>query len=390
MKLQTLIILIVLLCFGSTYGQDVSYPALGKGIRVLAKDSSASVKINVRMQNLLEANYSNSDEEIDTRLLVRRWRLKFAGHALTPDLRYKLELGFSNRDQGNSKTGTFGNSGSNIILDAVIKYYLFEDFDIWFGQTKLPGNRERVISSADLQFVDRSQLNSRLNIDRDAGIQFRYKFGTDFVIKPVASISLGEGRNITVDNSGGFNYVFRTELLPFGDFDDYTSSDLKFSKDHKLAIGVTYSFNDATTRQGGQIGSFVYDTSGSLVMNDMTTFFADLHYKYKGISLMAEFADKKVAESLTNTTKQFLTGQSFNVQLGYLFQNYWEVAGRYTQIEPDTDFSDVPNLKEYTLGVSKYLKGHKLKVQSDISYFDSVLESINGNMRYRFQIELQL
>ncbi|MER3330202.1 MAG: porin, partial [Candidatus Kapaibacterium sp.] len=170
----------------------------------MAEDSSATMKLNVRMQNLFEAGHNDFSNETDTRLLVRRWRLKFGGYAISPDFRYKLELGFSNRDQGNSATGDFGNAGSNIILDAVVKYYLFEDFDIWFGQTKLPGNRERVISSGDLQFVDRSLLNSRLNIDRDAGIQLRYKFGSDFVIKPIFSLSLGEGRNITVDNAGGF------------------------------------------------------------------------------------------------------------------------------------------------------------------------------------------
>ena len=129
-------ILCLFLCGISTYAQSITYPSLGKGINIMAEDSSASMKINVRMQNLLESNHNDFSNETDTKLLVRRWRLKFGGYAISPDLRYKLELGFSNRDQGNSATGAFGNSGSNIILDAVVKYYLFEDFDIWFGQTK--------------------------------------------------------------------------------------------------------------------------------------------------------------------------------------------------------------------------------------------------------------
>ena len=51
-----------------------------------------------------------------------------------------------------------------------------ENFELWVGQTKLPGNRERVISSANLQQVDRSLLNSRFNIDRDFGFQLRHHF----------------------------------------------------------------------------------------------------------------------------------------------------------------------------------------------------------------------
>jgi len=383
-------ILCLFLCGISTYAQSVTYPSFGKGINIMAEDSSATMKLNVRMQNLFEAGHNDFSNETDTRLLVRRWRLKFGGYAISPDLRYKLELGFSNRDQGNSATGAFGNSGSNIILDAVVKYYLFEDFDIWFGQTKLPGNRERVISSGDLQFVDRSLLNSRLNIDRDAGIQLRYKFGSDFVVKPIFSLSLGEGRNITVDNAGGFAYTYRTEFLPFGDFDDYVSSAHKLYDDHKLAVGATYSFNDGTNRQGGQIGSFVYDTSGSLVENDMYSYFIDLHYKYKGVSIMTEIAKKQVDKIYTDLEKNFRTGESVNFQVGYLFDNYWELAGRYSYVRPDNSNSDVDEIGEYTIGISKYISSHKLKIQSDFSYFELFDDLDNDLFRYRFQIELQL
>lgn len=394
MKLQTLSILFALLCLSYTYGQDVTYPSFGKGIKVMANDSSASMKINVRIQNLMEFNYDEMSNETTNKFMVRRQRLKFSGFAIDKDLRYKLELGFSNRDQGNSRTAAFGSSGSNIILDAVIKYYLFDNFDVWVGQTKIPSNRERVISSGDLQFVDRSLLNSNFNIDRDAGVQLRYKFGSDVIFKPTFAFTSGEGRNITATNPGGYAYTGHIDFLPFGEFEskkgDYISSDLNHSEDHKLSIGATYSFNDGTNRQGGQIGSFVYDTSGNLVANDMTSLFIDLQYKYQGISVMAEYVDKKVDENMSDITKQFLTGNSLNIQMGYLFRNYWEVSGRYTQIEPDTDFSAVKNLKEYTFGVSKYLKGHKLKVQSDISYFDMPTASTATDWRYRFQIELQL
>ena len=59
------------------------------------------------------------------------------------------------------------------MLDAVVKYAFSKNQQIWFGQTKLPGNRERVISSMALQFVDRSNVNSKFNIDRDFGVQLQ-------------------------------------------------------------------------------------------------------------------------------------------------------------------------------------------------------------------------
>ncbi len=83
-----------------------------------------------------------------------------------------MELGLSNRDI--SGASEFTSNAPRYILDAVIKYNFSENFELWFGQTKLPGNIERVISSGNLQQVDRSLLNSRFNIDRDMGIQLRH------------------------------------------------------------------------------------------------------------------------------------------------------------------------------------------------------------------------
>jgi hypothetical protein len=46
--------------------------------------------------------------------------------------------------------------------------------DNWFGQTKLPGNNQRVVSSGSLEFTDRTINNSRFNIDRDFGLFLDY------------------------------------------------------------------------------------------------------------------------------------------------------------------------------------------------------------------------
>ena len=75
--------------------------------------------------------------------------------------------------------------------DAVVKYKATKNLEFWFGQTKLPGNRERVISSQALQFVDRSLVNSRFNIDRGSGIQFRshHKLGNQFMVNLAGSWS---------------------------------------------------------------------------------------------------------------------------------------------------------------------------------------------------------
>src|SRR5690606_20106056 len=104
--------------------------------------------------------------------LIRRARLKFDGFAYSPKLRYKIELGLSNQDIAGASE--FTGDAPRIIYDAVIMWRFYQNFELWAGQTKLPGNRERVISSANLQLIDRSLLNSTFNIDRDIGFQLRH------------------------------------------------------------------------------------------------------------------------------------------------------------------------------------------------------------------------
>ena len=165
------------------------------------------MKIGTRMQFLAVSNWEEGEKN-ESNFLVRRARLKFNGFAFSPKLKYKMELGLSNRDiSGASK---YTSNAPRYILDAVVMWNFYENFELWAGQTKLPGNIERVISSGNLQQVDRSMLNSKFNIDRDLGIQLRHHFylTDNFLVREKLAISQGEGRNITKGNLGGHQYIF--------------------------------------------------------------------------------------------------------------------------------------------------------------------------------------
>ena len=64
---------------------------------------------------------------------------------------------------------------------------------------------------------------------------------------------------------------------------------------------------------------------------------------------------------------------------GYLFPSNWEITGRYTNLELNANITGKNPKKQYSLGLSKYIVGHKLKVQTDISYLD-----IQGRLRSPF------
>ena len=160
-------VLLVFLLFNFTsiaFGQEVVNNSFGNGFyNVIAADSSYSMKFAARMQSLYIADWSvdesNGLHNGNSQFLIRRARLKFGGFVLNPKVKYKIELGLSNKDLG--KVDARNNEAPKMILDAVVKWNFYKNFTLWVGQTKLPGNRERVISSANLQLVDRSLVNKR-------------------------------------------------------------------------------------------------------------------------------------------------------------------------------------------------------------------------------------
>ena len=383
----------------SLQAQEISDTKFGNGmINFIAKDSSFSVKFAPRIQSRYQSKWSYDGEDYDPadiNFSVRRARLKFGGFAFSPKLKYKIELGLSNRDI--SGANVYNRNTPRYILDAVVMWNFYENFELWAGQTKLPGNIERVVSSANLQLIDRSLLNSKFNIDRDMGIQLRHKLrlGGNWIIKEKFSISQGEGRNITEGNIGGLQYTSRLELLPFGEFSskgDYSQGDLKREKLIKAMFGFTYDINENAVKSRSNMGSYLIQSSGGLFETDITTIFLDGVIKYNGFALTGEYANRDAdqiealeEDGKTKTGALVGAGSASNIQGSYLFKNNFEITARYTNIN-FKEITRLSDLKQITLGVSKYVVGHSLKIQADISLLNA--SGIKDNVLFRTGFDL--
>jgi hypothetical protein len=372
---------IVLLFIASVYSassQDITNNRFGKGlINVFAKDSSWSSKVAFRYQTRYEGNYDLVDSDYTGRAFVRRARIKGNGFAFSPKITYKFEYDVAN----------------GYVLDAVVKWNFTGNWTVWFGQTKLPGNIERVFSSQKLQLVDRSLLNSKFTLDRDAGAQLRhhFKLGNTFLVREIFAVSQGEGLN-DKSKSTGNGYTGRIELLPFGNFTkkgDYFAADLKREKTPKLMLSATYDFNQNAMLSRGQKGDYLIGD-----LENLQTLFIDAHLKYQGFSFFGEYVDRKTSDGSPLLENSFVdgesidecyyTGESINLQLGYLMKNNWEIAGRYTNVNAN-DLYDNNDLNQYTIGFSKYVVGHNLKVQTDFSY--TTEQGENDKLLFRLQTE---
>ncbi len=408
-KKLTLILSMVLFVACSAQAQHVE-KKFGKGLNFYGKDSSFHVKFGFRFQSLYQAEWDVTNDELgninslDDKFLTRRSRLKFNGYAFSPKLKWKLELALSNRDISSGAITPEQSNASNIVLDAYADWNFYKGFSIKMGQFKLPGNIERVVSSANLQLVDRSLLNSKFNVDRDMGFQLTGKQkvdGTKLVFKEKVALTQGLGRNITSGTTGGYNYTFRGEVYPFGEFkkgkDDYVGSALVYYERPRLMLGAAYNINENAIRsKQGWGGSFIADGNGDYVGKQLNTLFLDGAFKYKRLSVMGEFAaartsddDGRLFDAANNVVGQFNTGTAFNLQAGYMLNKRvstmtgnLELVGRYTTV----DYYQNNDEDQFTIGVNRFVSGHQLKIQADMTY--RAIDGKDDGLMFRLQTDV--
>lgn len=368
-----------------------AYIHFDKGLGFDTPDSTFGVNIRFRMQNLLQFTTESTDdltiEAIDAR--VRRLRLRFDGFlGRSGKLSYYMQLAFSREDQDWDNTHI-----PNIIRDAMVYYRFNSSFYIGFGQGKLPGNRQRITSSGLQQFMDRSVVNGMFNIDRDFGIFGYYSssIGTT-ALNLKAAISSGEGRG-TLKTDNGLAYTGRVEFLPFGRFKsdgDFLEGDIYREPTPRVAIGMAASYNDKAMKLAGQRGIELEET------HNLTSLFADLLIKYNGWASTSEFCSRYPnvyqAISIDNDSVFIYKGYGINTQLSYIFKNNLELAARYSKLQPHTDISEEePEVDVYTLGATKYLKEHSVKIQANISYRKYVIRPTSnstGDFQLGFLVEV--
>src|SRR5690606_10233321 len=180
-----------------------------------SKDSLFLMNLRFRMQNRAGFNtISGDDLGVDKfEMRVRRLRLRFDGFVMNPKFQYYIQLAFSHSD-----LNLEDQDKAQLVRDAILYYTFNDNFYIGFGQSKLPGNRQRVNSSGNLQFADRSIVNSMLTLDRDFGFFGYYTFRMpQSILMLKGAVSTGDGRNASAINNG-LAYTGRAEFLPFGAF----------------------------------------------------------------------------------------------------------------------------------------------------------------------------
>lgn len=368
------------------------YYSYGSGLGITSPDSLFKLNIRFRMQNRV-TYIDNEGQSPAYDGQIRRLRLRFDGYVGSPKLLYAIQLSFAPGDVGEVQDG----ENINIIRDAVVFYRPNKHWNIGFGQTKLPGNRQRTNSSGALQLTDRSINNARFTIDRDFGFQIHNlnEYLDRFSYNIKGAVSTGEGRNVTDNADDGVALTGKVELFPLGAFTkDGTNfeGDLAREVTPKLMVSAAFQQNNNARRTQGQLGDdlFAPRTMQSLAIDAML--------KYKGFAAMAAYMSRVTPDNAITVNPEdntefnyVLTGSGYDYQASYLFVNEYEVIGRYSTQTMGRDIKAfLPDTKQYSLGLTKYFREHAFKVQGEITHdaltFDTGEQ--RGNWYVRFQVEI--
>lgn len=370
---------------------------VGKGITFRPKNDWFELTMRFRMQNMLALAFDDDFSLTKTDARVKRLRLRFDGYVYSPKLVYSIQLGFTGYD-----TEVLPNGNMNIVRDAIVYYVPSPKWNIGFGQTKIKANRARINSSSALQFVDRSIVNSEFNLDRDFGFFGEYNLdrlqGFDLAFK--GSVTLGEGRNWGSTDNGGLAYTGRLELYPLGHFSakgDVIEGDFAGEEQVRILIAGAYAYNHKASRLGGQRG----DVMPNGATRNIGSYFLDFILKYRGFAFYTDFMGRSCDDPRFGpASSDFVySGCGLNVQTSYLFNKKWEIALRNSTLFPENEIQALTGYSrrnQSTLGITRYIIGHSLKVQADLSYHyydrgENPTGKLPGNgWEFRFQLELGL
>lgn len=334
----------------------------------------------------------------DLFLNAKRSFFRFGGKALEEKVSFMVQTNFSDRSP---------------LYDAWIAYHPTEQWTVYMGQRQtFANNLEMRFREDRLQFTERGLTSTQLSLNgREFGLFIEGALGDKVGISPMFAITSGDGQNsFGVDSRdtdlGGLKYAGRVDVFPLGFFtpgNERYSADLMHESSLKILLGAAYSINvGASGPKGEGHGDFMlYNENGMDNLPNYRQLYFDLMAKYKGFSYLFEFGNasangirnsfvnEEATQALTpGQISTFLAlGSSMNTQLGYVTTSGYSFDLRYGIGNPEFALiaeSQLEDVINYTVGFSKYFRGHNLKLQTAYN----LMQAPTGN-RHIYELMVQ-
>jgi hypothetical protein len=373
-----------------------------KGFFIRSSDDDFLMKINGRMQfRWTHYGVQSRNRYLTPRLHkndltgfdIERLRLAFSGHVFAPDLTYYLQFRSEAPDGYDTK-----------LRDAYINYRFSDALQFQAGYFKTAALQQRLTSSADLQFVDRSMVHAVFDLSRNTGVRLWGKLlekRLEWYLDVTNSFNGGFNRTITndpaeLDSNPGI--AFRLLWHALGDNpgkDLKVESDIDHLEYPALDFAFHYAFNDdqgdlGTTeipfpiprRLDGQ-GGFGVTTTNGMQINQFGLASA---FKWQGFSARGEYIlrilDPRRAGRQPFTPWWLVTRQGDTtvmhgayLQMGYFLpipglEKKLEAVARVGAISTSANGTEAA--WEYSAGLNYFLHKDDVKLQADVTKVDEV------------------
>ena len=335
----------------------------GRGLTFTTPDESFAIQLRARAQlrGTLLIEDADSEDEDSLGFNVRRMRLAIRADARPWNLNLYVQLGMGPLD--------LDPVAPNIVRDAVLTWRPSPDFRLRFGQTKVAFNRERVISSSALAFVDRTLVNGELNLDRDVGLQFLFdRLDGEGHLLAQLGVFGGDGRGM-MNEDLGLLYSARLEYRLDPKADDYSEADLREDTSRpQLSIGLGGAFNHRSIRSRSTHGSLLEGGSFDQWHGELDFLFKSCGWFLQGELLLRKAtrdAFTVVDEAGEDITTRAGSGLGWFLSAGHSFTPEWLVAARFAELRPWNDASRLSISREVRATVGWFLSQHDFKVQAD-------------------------
>ncbi len=379
---------------GVTYGK--------KGFEFKTEDGKFAIAMQNRVQFRFATPFDRDPrnvsqlEQDSSSFMIRRARTKLSGHAFWPWLKYYFQYDWS----------------QPVMRDLSLTVDKYKWAELWLGRGKVRYNNERVTSSGNQQFVNRSIVNDIFTVDRQQGVQL---FGNVFPhtlgdFSYALGVFSGEGVGERLNDDDNMMWSGRLQWNPLGGEMKFSQSDTEHLEEPHLNVAFAANTNqsrctafETASDSCRALSGFnkpsednKSDNAGQYRIHQMME---EVHFKWRGFSLLHEMHWKNITDTfrIEGDPKRKTNLMGGLVQAGYfphdvipLIPSNLEFAARYAFVDPNTAVEN--DLQQEASAVANYFfNDHSNKLSFQVSHLmidDPDSGATKSEQRYWVQWDL--
>jgi phosphate-selective porin OprO and OprP len=296
--------------------------------------------------------------------MIRRARTKLRGHVMWPWLKYYFQYDWS----------------QPVMRDLNLTIDKYDEAKLWFGRGKVFYNDERLTSSGNQQFVNRSIVNDVFTVDRQQGVQVYGNLfpETWYDFSYYAGVFSGLGVGERNNDDDDMMWSGRLQWNALGGEMPFSQSDVEHHEKPALNIAVAAATNrsrctafETANDSCRALRGFDDPADAEAGQYRINQMMEEVRFKWKGFSLLHELHWKDIRDTVNKEKTDMMGGL---IQAGF-FPHYFipiipknlEFAGRYAFVDPNRDIDH--DLQQEASGVMTYFfNGHSNKINFQISH----------------------